>query len=82
MVLFYISYIYYPKLKVKYKNANPNNYVYFIKKAIDTISDPREYLNNLDINNVNITLSRYVYNYLEKYGAINHNIIRYISIIP
>jgi hypothetical protein len=33
--------IYYPKLKANIKNANPNNYVYFYKRVIDIISDPK-----------------------------------------
>ena len=80
-VILYFLYLL-SKVKGQYKNANPNNYVYFYKKVIDTISDPREYLNNLDINNINITLSRNLYNYLEKYDIINNNIIKYESIIP
>ncbi|ACR41590.1 glycosyltransferase family 2 protein [Saccharolobus islandicus] len=57
----------------KYKNAYPNNYIYFIKKALSTIVDPKLYIKDINFHEGQIVLSRNIYNLLVKYNIKNYD---------
>ncbi|ARM76130.1 glycosyltransferase [Acidianus manzaensis] len=69
------------RIKGKYKNANVNNYVYFFKKAINTVVDPTQYL-NVNTRDTQISISKNIYDYLRSYNAIDDSLIgKYILLV-
>ena len=59
----------------KYKNANENNLLHFYRKALNTIDDPRKYI-DVDKKCIAVSLSRAIYNYLKINNLANDNLVR------
>ncbi|XDF44296.1 glycosyltransferase [Saccharolobus solfataricus] len=80
-ILLYTLYIM-SKIKGQYKNADPNNYVYFLKNAFNTMVDPQIYIKDFNVKETRPAVSSNILSYLQKMTNISIFMIKkYIDII-
>lgn len=80
-ILLYTLYIM-SKIKGQYKNADPNNYVYFLKNAFNTMVDPQIYIKDFNVKEMRPAVSSNILSYLQKMTNISISMIKkYIDII-